>query len=181
MHRSIVKADPPPQRPRTTMKADKPGPGPSSRGRPFARSLPMQLMRARELVMRHFRPHLHDHDLTDQQWRIIRALMEAEAIEIGDLSERCCIHPASLSRILPKLETSGLVSRRNNADDKRRVTVSIAPQGRRLFTSMAPDSEASYAAIARKLGAKRLQETHRVLDELIAALRDKKSGDQKGR
>ena len=141
----------------------------------------MQLMRARELVMRHFRPHLHDHDLTDQQWRIIRALMEAEAIEIGDLSERCCIHPASLSRILPKLETSGLVSRRNNADDKRRVTVSIAPQGRRLFTSMAPDSEASYAAIARKLGAKRLQETHRVLDELIAALGDKKSGDQKGR
>ena len=59
------------------MKADKQGPGPSSRGRPFARSLPMQLMRARELVMRHFRPHLHDHDLTDQQWRIIRALTEA--------------------------------------------------------------------------------------------------------
>jgi homoprotocatechuate degradation regulator HpaR len=154
------------------MKSSKPGTGPSSRHRPFARSLPMQLMRARELVMRHFRPHLHEHELTDQQWRIIRALMEAEAIEIGDLSERCCIHPASLSRILPKLETSGLVSRRSNADDKRRVMVAIAPQGRRLFNSMAPESEASYAAIARKLGAKRLQDTYRVLDELIVALGD---------
>ncbi len=139
MHRSIVKADPPPQRLQNDNESRQARSGPSSRGRPFARSLPMQLMRARELVMRHFRPHLHDHDLTDQQWRIIRALMEAEAIEIGDLSARCCIHPASLSRILPKLETSGLVSRRSNADDKRRVTVSIAPQGRRLFTSMAPD------------------------------------------
>jgi hypothetical protein len=55
-----------------------------SRMRPFARSLPMQLMRARELVMQHFRAHLHEHDLTDQQWRIIRALAEAEAVEIGD-------------------------------------------------------------------------------------------------
>jgi homoprotocatechuate degradation regulator HpaR len=157
------------------MKPDKPGTGPSSRTRPFARSLPMQLMRARELVMRHFRPHLHEHDLTDQQWRIIRALMEADAIEIGDLSERCCIHPASLSRILPKLETSGLVSRRGNADDKRRVMVAIAPQGRRLFNSMAPESAASYAAIARKLGAKRLHDTYRVLDELIVALGDRRS------
>jgi homoprotocatechuate degradation regulator HpaR len=163
------------------MKADKSGPGSSARARPFARSLPMQLMRARELVMRHFRPHLHDHDLTDQQWRIVRALMEADAIEIGDLSERCCIHPASLSRILPKLESSGLVTRRSNADDKRRVMVAIAPQGRRLFASMAPDSEASYAAIARKLGAKRLQDTYRVLDELIAALGDKQSDARSGR
>ena len=179
MHRSIVKAAP--FQPAPIMKANKPGPGPSSRGRPFARSLPMQLMRARELVMRHFRPHLHDHDLTDQQWRIIRALMEADVIEIGDLSERCCIHPASLSRILPKLETAGLVSRRSNADDKRRVMVAIAPQGRRLFSSMSPDSDASYAAIARKLGAKRLQETYRVLDELIAVLDDKSSSDRSAR
>jgi homoprotocatechuate degradation regulator HpaR len=141
----------------------------------------MQLMRARELVMRHFRPHLHEHDLTDQQWRIIRALAEADAIEIGDLSKRCCIHPASLSRILPKLEASGLVSRRGNAGDKRRVMVSIAPPGRRLFTSVAPESEASYATIARKLGAKRLQETYRVLDELIAALGDKRSDPSSGR
>ena len=145
------------------------------RTRPFARSLPMQLMRARELVMQHFRPHLHEHDLTDQQWRIIRALAETQAVEIGDLSARCCIHPASLSRILPKLEASGFASRRNNNDDKRRVMISITPQGRRLFNSIAPDSEASYEAIARKLGAKRLQDTYRVLDELIAALADKKS------
>ena len=151
------------------------GPMPS-RPRPFARSLPMQLMRARELVMQHFRPHLHEHELTDQQWRIIRALAEAEAVEIGDLSERCCIHSASLSRILPKLEAAGLLSRRHNNADKRRVMISITSQGRRLFASIAPDSEASYAAIARKLGARRLQDTYRVLDELIAALAEKKSG-----
>ena len=46
----------------------------ASRMRPFERSMPMQLMLAREAVMQRFRPHLNAQGLTDQQWRIIRAL-----------------------------------------------------------------------------------------------------------
>ena len=75
--------------------------------RPFERSLPMQLMRAREAVMARFRPHLKARDLSDQQWRIIRALSETDALAIAELSARCCIHPASLSRMLPALEQDG--------------------------------------------------------------------------
>jgi homoprotocatechuate degradation regulator HpaR len=153
---------------------------PASRLRPFARSLPMQLMKARELVMQHFRPHLNEHDLTDQQWRIIRALAEGDALEIGDLGERCCIHPASLSRILPKLDAAGLTCRRAKDDDKRRMIISITPQGRRLFNSIAPGSDAIYAAVARKLGVRRLQDAHRVLDEVIEALSEKSANGRSG-
>jgi homoprotocatechuate degradation regulator HpaR len=138
--------------------------------RPFGRSLPMQLMRAREAVMQRFRPHLNNHGLTDQQWRVIRALVEVEAVEILALSERCLIHPASLSRILPKLAEDGLVSRRTNAQDQRRVIVSITPAGRKLFGEIAPESEAIYATLARDIGPERLQELYRALDEMIAAL-----------
>ena len=42
--------------------------------REFSRSLPMSLLRAREAVMRQFRPSLREHGLTEQQWRILRAL-----------------------------------------------------------------------------------------------------------
>jgi homoprotocatechuate degradation regulator HpaR len=156
-------------------------PSPVMRLRPFARSLPMQLMKARELVMQHFRPHLNEHDLTDQQWRIIRALAEREALEIGDLGERCCIHPASLSRILPKLDAAGLTCRRANDGDKRRMMISITPQGRRLFNSIAPGSDAIYADVARKLGSKRLHDAHRILDDLIEALSKKKTHSRIGR
>jgi hypothetical protein len=37
--------------------------------REFSRSLPMSLLRAREAVMRQFRPSLRDHGLTEQQSR----------------------------------------------------------------------------------------------------------------
>lgn len=138
--------------------------------RPFSRSLPMQLMRAREAVMRRFRPHLAAHGFSDQQWRIIRALADADSLEVGRLAEECQIHPASLSRMLPKLVRAGHVSRKNHKQDQRRVVVSITPRGRALFRSVAPESEAIYAAMEREIGAKKLRELYRLLDELIERL-----------
>jgi homoprotocatechuate degradation regulator HpaR len=148
--------------------------------RPFARSLPMQLMRAREAVMRRFRPHLAAHGLTDQQWRILRALMEARSLEILELGARCQIHPASLSRILPKLARNQLIARRINKADQRRVIVSITPRGRELFTTVAPESEVIYAEIKRELGTGRLRQIYRSLDELIAALEDHSAAARAG-
>jgi homoprotocatechuate degradation regulator HpaR len=135
--------------------------------RPFRRSLPLRLMQAREAVMQRFRPSLRAHGVTDQQWRIIRALEEADDLEILQLGERCVISPASLSRILPKLEARGLVTRRPNAADQRRIIVSLTPAGRALFAAVAPFSEAAYATISSELGEPTLQELYRLLDRLI--------------
>ena len=54
--------------------------------RDFSRSLPMSLLRAREAVMRQFRPSLRNHGLTEQQWRILRALTAVDAIEVTELA-----------------------------------------------------------------------------------------------
>ena len=144
--------------------------------RPFERSLPMQLMRAREIVMARFRPHLNANGVTDQQWRIIRGLIETDGLEIVDLAQLCCMHPASLSRILPKLEADGLVSRRGHANDQRRVIVSLTAKGRRLFATVAPQSEAIYAALAHDIGPARLEKIYGLLDEMIDLLTRKPVG-----
>ncbi len=138
--------------------------------RPFSRSLPMQLMRAREAVMRRFRPHLAEHGFSEQQWRIVRALADAGEMEIGALSEHCQIHGASLSRMLPKLARAGLIGRQNHKQDQRRVVVSITPKGRAVFRSVAPESEEIYAAMEREIGAAKLRELYRLLDEIIETL-----------
>lgn len=142
----------------------------TSRMRPFQRSLPMQLMLAREAVMQRFRPHLNEHGLTDQQWRIVRALNEAEALDIAALARLCCLHTASLSRTLPNLEADGLISRRANKQDQRRVSVSLTAKGRRLFETVAPQSEAIYARLAQEIGPQRLEQVYGLLDEVIGIL-----------
>lgn len=138
--------------------------------RPFERSLPMQLMLAREAVMQRFRPHLTARGLTEQQWRIIRALNEVAELEIVELGKSCCLHAASLSRILPKLEADGLISRRSNRSDQRRVIVSLTAKGRRLFAAIAPQSEAIYAELARDIGPARLEQIYGLLDDVIGTL-----------
>ncbi len=143
--------------------------------RPFERSLPMQLMLAREAVMQRFRPHLNARGLTDQQWRIVRALNEVDSLEIADLCRACCLHGASLSRILPKLESDGLLARKNSKSDQRRVIVSLTAKGRRLFDEVAPESEAIYSALARDIGADRLDRIYSLLDEMIGILARPKS------
>jgi homoprotocatechuate degradation regulator HpaR len=141
---------------------------PSHAMRPFSRSLPMQLMRAREAVMRRFRPHLASHGFSEQQWRILRALADAGELEIGALAAECQIHAASLSRMLPKLARLGLIRRENHKKDQRRVVVSITAKGRATFRSVAPESEEIYAAMEREIGATKLRDLYRLLDEVIA-------------
>ena len=144
--------------------------------RPFSRSLPMQLMRAREAVMRRFRPHLLSHGFSEQQWRIIRALVDHGRLEIGALSALCQIHPASLSRMLPKLADDGFITRHSHQNDQRRIVVAITARGRALFRSVAPESEEIYTAVEREFGAKGLRQLYQLLDRLFETLEADKGG-----
>jgi homoprotocatechuate degradation regulator HpaR len=138
--------------------------------REFSRSLPMSLLRAREAVMRQFRPSLRDHGLTEQQWRILRALSSIDAIEVTELARVAFLLGPSLSRILRDLEARHLIERRTAKADLRRGVVSISAKGLRLIAAVAPSSEAIYAAITRRYGARRLAELQEMLHALEAIL-----------
>ena len=138
--------------------------------REFSRSLPMSLLRAREAVMRQFRPSLRDHGLTEQQWRILRALASVDAIEVTELARVAFLLGPSLSRILRDLEARRLIERRVAKADQRRGLVSISARGVKLIETVAPTSEAIYAAITRRYGARKLAELQDMLHELEGSL-----------
>lgn len=148
--------------------------------RPFADSLPMALLRARESVMRRFRPGLREHGVTEQQWRVLRALSGFGALEITALASRTCLLPPSLSRILPDLESRGLIVRRTVATDMRRAAVSLTPSGLELIEAHAPQSEQVYRAIEERLGAERLRQLFGMLRELEEALAPAPAGGSRG-
>lgn len=131
--------------------------------RDFSRSLPMSLLRAREAVMKQFRPSLRRHRLTEQQWRILRALAAVDAIEVTDLARVAFLLGPSLSRILRDLEARQLIERRTAKADLRRSVVSISQKGVKLIELVAPTSEAIYAAITQRYGAQKLAELQDML------------------
>jgi homoprotocatechuate degradation regulator HpaR len=138
--------------------------------RDFSKSLPMSLLRAREAVMRQFRPSLRRHGLTEQQWRILRALSAVEAIEVTELARTAFLLGPSLSRILRDLEARQLIERRTAKVDLRRGVVSISQKGVRLIELIAPTSEFIYAEITRRYGVQRLAELQAMLAALESSL-----------
>lgn len=133
-------------------------------------SLPLKLLRAREAVMDRFRPHLHANGFTEQQWRVIRALIEVETIDAGALAEAVCLRMPSLSRILADLEARGLLRKVRSDTDRRLVNVEITGRGRALFTRMSADSERIYQEIQDRLGDADYKALMRRLDIVITRL-----------
>ena len=89
--------------------------------RPFSASLPMALLLARESTMRRFRPLLAEHGLTEQQWRVLRALASAdEPIEVSVLADRTALLAPSVTRIVARLADDGVIRRDTVAGDARR-------------------------------------------------------------
>src|ERR1700739_2912148 len=144
--------------------------------REVSRSRAMSRLRAREAVMRQFRPSLRNHGLTEQQWRILRALTSVDEIEVTELAHVAFLLGPSLSRILRDLEARHLIERKVAKTDLRRAMVSISAKGLKLIEAVAPSSEAIYAAMTKRYGARKLAELQEMLHALESSLADLPAG-----
>ena len=140
------------------------------------RSLAIGLLRAREAVMSHFRPILADHDVTEQQWRVIRVLSEAGTLDATEVADKAFILAPSLTRMIKSLEERGFITKHKDKADGRRVLLKLAPPGRAIIDEVMPDSRRVYAKIDALFGADRVGELLDMLDELAALKLDGKAG-----
>lgn len=131
------------------------------------RSLPMSLLRAREVVMAQFRPILAQHGVSEQQWRVIRVLGEQSPLDATELAERASILAPSLTRIIKALEERSLITRGKVEGDGRRVMLSIAPKGQVLISEVSPESSAIYDDVQRRIGHERYEQLLDLLEGLI--------------
>ena len=68
----------------------------------------MALPRAREAVMNAFSPALLKHQLSPQQWPVIRAPAVTAELDAAEITARCALLVPSLSRTLQNLHRRGL-------------------------------------------------------------------------
>ena len=108
-----------------------------TRIRRSSESLPMLLLRARETVMSRFRPIVHAAGLTEQQFRVLRALNEMGEMTAVGLANECAILAPSMTRILRKLSDEGLITVRRSDADQRERRIKLSAKGARLLLSLA--------------------------------------------
>lgn len=138
----------------------------AARGR--TKSLPIALLKARERVMGPLRGLLQETGLTEQQWRVLRALAEHGPMEPTEISSRSFLLMPSLSRILTTLDEKHFISRTQDPNDRRRITVRITNTGLSVLRFNAPESEKIFEQLEDKLGDDKMEQLLKLLDELDA-------------
>jgi len=81
---------------------------------------------------RAYRPILDKLGLTYTQYVTLVALGEDDNQTVGELGDKLFLESNTLTPILKKLESLGLVERRRDPKDERQVRVNVTPAGRKL-------------------------------------------------
>jgi DNA-binding MarR family transcriptional regulator len=132
--------------------------------------LAQALSHAERRLTRQLARALENEGCTVEQWRILLLLSDGRGHPMTEISEFALVPAPSLTRLVDRLVTDGLVHRRPDARDRRRVLVHLTRRGRalhrRLGERLAREERAVLAG-AEANGAERLLG---LLDDLVDRL-----------
>jgi homoprotocatechuate degradation regulator HpaR len=130
-------------------------------------TLPQRLLQARDSLMAHFRPILNHFGVTEQQWRILRALDEYAQLEPREICDLCQMSSPSMAGVLARMEEVAMIERSRMPGDQRRVMVRLSPQGSTLLREMGPLIDLQYSYIEQTCGQAIVVDLLAVLDGFL--------------
>lgn len=79
-----------------------------------------------------YRPHLDKMEITYPQYLVLLVLWEHKIITVKELGKRLWLDSGTLTPLLKRMESSGLVIRERSNEDERVVNILITDKGKRL-------------------------------------------------
>jgi DNA-binding MarR family transcriptional regulator len=104
--------------------------------------------------------------VTGPQRLVIRVLGRFPGLSAGRLAEVLHLHPSTLTGILDRLERKGLLTRRTDPEDRRRVVLGLTAVGRRLDV----DSRGTIESLVTEALAERSPRQVQAAREVLAAV-----------
>jgi DNA-binding MarR family transcriptional regulator len=107
------------------------------------------LMRVQQIVLRQLDDLLRPHGLTFARYEalVLLTFSRAGALPLGKMGERLQVHATSVTSIVDRLESAGLVVRRRHPEDGRAVLAEITDTGRALVEAATADLVAARFAL----------------------------------
>lgn len=114
---------------------------------------------------------LERHGLQLPQWVVLSVLWQQDGLLVSEIARYNGSNVAAVSRLLDRMEKSGLVERRPDADDRRAVRVWCTEMGRAL-DHLAAFHEDINAALLQGLSPAEVETLYALLDRVAANARD---------
>ena len=83
-------------------------------------------------IIKQYKPFLDEIDLTYTQYIAMMLLWEKKSLTVKKMGEYLYLDSGTLTPLLKKLESKGLVTRTRSTEDERNLNVAITEQGERL-------------------------------------------------
>ncbi|MDH6677119.1 DNA-binding MarR family transcriptional regulator [Rhodococcus sp. LBL1] len=122
---------------------------------------------ANRAVLAVYRPLLEPMGLTHPQYLVMLALWGDAPMSVKEIGQALQLDSPTLSPLLKRLESSGLITRTRSSSDERQLIVELTDAGKALRTR----AERIPGAVVQRLGVSlgELEELHSVLTRVNAA------------
>lgn len=151
-----------------------------SLNQPFVTSYLLYLLAAvSDRASAEFHSHARAAGLRVPEWRVLACLADEDGAMVTRLARLSLMEQSRLTRIIDQMAERGLVSRRSDPKDRRRVRVFLTDAGRDLALGLIADARDHEARILADLGGEDAQRIKPMLEKLLGQL-DQPDGRETG-
>ena len=119
-------------------------------------------------IQRTYKPLLDELGLTYPQYLVLNVLWRQDKQTVGGIADALALESSTLTPLLKRLESAGLLQRTRNPDDERQVIIALTAAGRALRARAGCLAEALLAASG--MSAAELDDMNRQMKRLRDAL-----------
>lgn len=130
----------------------------------------LNILHTSNALRSHFAAFFKAHDLTEPQFNVLRILrgQQGASMNLFEIGNRMVHRESNVSRIVDKLEGKGLVVRREDESNRRRVDISILPEGLAILDAIRPTLFAELETCFARLNEAELDTLCDLLDKIEA-------------
>ena len=125
-----------------------------------------ELVQAYQAFEMHSGAHIKEMGLTTTQFDIVATLGNQPPMTCKELGEKTLVSKGTMTGVLERLETKGLIKKFMNADDGRSYKIGLSKSGDRLFKKVFPEHVEYLGKSIGKLSKKEIEHAVTVLREV---------------
>lgn len=133
-----------------------------------------RLYTASRLLTQAYHPLLSEHGITYPQYLVLLVLWEKDSLPVNDIAKRLVLETNTITPLLKRMESEGLVRRTRNRKDARQMIVSLTRQGIELQEKLsAVPTTVGKAVMCKEITPETVPDLFRMLDGISEQLQKK--------
>jgi DNA-binding MarR family transcriptional regulator len=129
---------------------------------------------ASRLITREYQPHLEKLGITYPQYLVLLVLWETDGITVNDISAKLILNTNTITPLLKRMESMGIITRKRSDNDERKVVISLTQKGREMRSSASTIPQELVTGLQDgTLSVEKLTQLRDNLNELVDILKQK--------